>query len=513
MRKHVLSLILAAVLLLTMSPFAMAEERPVVTMMLNNNGRTWVPDTSNNAMIQDKLGVTLDVSIVDADTLTLSFSSGDLADIITLPNLTYAEFVNTGYLLPLNDLLQTNGQQVLNVTSDFAWSLTTIGGEIFAIPYENNNVKYFTYMRKDWLDKIGFDLESHDLVEGSPDVYYITLDEYEEILDKFTFGDPDGNGVDDTYGISTYQKSSTEVSFMALFGAFGGIMNQNYEIDGAVYPYEVTDYYRDALEYINTLWDKGVIDPEIFIYEKDQAYANMMSGKAGTFVGWWSTAYELIRDNMWDLQPTAEWCSVEIVGPEGHVGMKDNGRVTSTISISTACKNPELAMDILNFMSTDEGWWLTRYGVEGEHYTRDEQGYPTRTEAGTNLFQSMQMDSIYTITNRIALENFANSAPQNDVKLEIRRGMLMHQFLTEAPLYTDLFYGIAQTKEDMDFSVDVDNLVLKACMQFITGEVELTDETWQSYVDQWITMGGASILESYVNATNELKGTNYASAF
>ena len=252
-----------------------------------------------------------------------------------------------------------------------------------------------------------------------------------------------------------------------------------------------------------------MIDPEIFIYEKDQAYANMMSGKSGTFVGWWSTAYELIRDDMWNLQPEAEWCTVEIVGPDGKVGMKDNGRVTSTISITSFCENPELAMDVLNYMSTDEGWWLTRYGVEGEHYTKDADGYPTRTEEGAALFQSMQLDSLYTLTNRIEEENFANSAPQGDVKLEVRRSMLVHQFLTEAPLYTDLFYGVPQTQEDMDYSVDVDNLIQKSAMQFVTGEVELNDDTWADYIKQWKSMGGAEILASYVKACNELKGTEY----
>ena len=121
MKKNLVCLVMAVVMLLTMAPaIAVAEEMPTVTVMLSDNGRTWVPDTSNNAAIQENLGVKLDVTIVDKDTLTLSFASGDMADIITMPGLTFAEFVNTGYLLPLNDLLQTNGQQLLDCTTEFA---------------------------------------------------------------------------------------------------------------------------------------------------------------------------------------------------------------------------------------------------------------------------------------------------------------------------------------------------------------------------------------------------------
>lgn len=510
MKQKLACFALTLVVLMTMLPaLAAAEDVPTISVMLIDNGRSWDPTVSNNAAIQENLGVKLDVTIVDKDTMTLGFASGELADIITLPELMYAEFVNTGYLLPLNDLLESNGQQLLDCTTDEAWSFTTIDGEIYAIPYENNNVKYFTYIRQDWLENIGFDLGKHELVEGSTDVYYITLDEYAEILKEFTYGDPDGNGKNDTFGLSTYAKSSNEISFMAVFGAFGGLMTQYYEIDGAVYPFEVTDAYRAALEWLHTQWEAGTIDPEIFILEQDQAYANMMNGRSGSMVGWWSTGYEMIRDGMWDLQPEAQWCTVEIVGADGSVGMKDNGRVTSTISITTSCEDPELAMDVLNYLSTDEGWWLIRYGVEGEHYTLDDDGYPTRTEAGTELFQGMVLDTLYTLTNRIEVENFANSAPQEDVKMEIRRSMLVHQFLTEAPLYTDVFYGIAQTQEDMDFGVDVNNLIEMRGMQFITGEVELNDENWAAYIEQWKNMGGAEILSSYVERCNELRDTEY----
>ena len=119
------------------------------------------------------------------------------------------------------------------------------------------------------------------------------------------------------------------------------------------------------------------------------------------------------------------------------------------------------------------------------------------------------LDTLYTLSNRIEVENFANSAPQIDVKMEIRRSMLVHQFLTEAPLYTDVFYGIAQTQEDMDFGVDVNNLIEMRGMQFITGEVELNDENWAAYIEQWKNMGGAEILSSYVERCNELRDTEY----
>ena len=512
-KLQVLLVLLVTITLLvpTMS-FASDGEVATLSIMINDNGRTWVPDTPNNKAILDILGVNLDAVVAEEETITLSFASGDLPDIVVFPQLTYTEYVNTGYLLPLNDLLDEYGQQIVELTTDFATNLCSIGDTIYTFPYENNNAKYYTYIRKDWLDNVGFNIEDNEQVPGS-DIYYLSLEEYTEILQAFTYDDPDGNGEDDTFGLSTYTKNDGDISFMALFGAFGGVMTQNYEKDGVIWPFETTDEYRAVLEYISDLWDQGLIDPEIFIYETDQAKTNMMNGKSGTFVGWWSSAYEFIRDGMKDLDPDVEWCTAEIVGLNGEVGMKDNGRITSTVCITTACEDPELAMQVLNTLNGEECWWLIRYGVEGEHYNLDAEGYPTRTEAGTELFQSMTMDTLYPLANRIVIENFANSAPQTDEKLQIRRQMLIHQFVEGLPLYSDFFYGLSQTQEDMDYSVDVDAIVVKYCMQFITGEVELTDANWAAYLDKWVNMGGDLILESFVDAYNALNGTDYTPAF
>ena len=49
--------------------------------------------------------------------------------------------------------------------------------------------------------------------------------------------------------------------------------------------------------------------------------------------------------------------------------------------------------------------------------------------------------------------------PPTDPIMQIRYGMLLHQFLEAAPLYVDAAYGLAQPQESMDFGVDVKNCV------------------------------------------------------
>ncbi|MBE5770643.1 MAG: extracellular solute-binding protein [Clostridiales bacterium] len=505
---RLVALFLALIMLASIAPLTLAEDVPTITIMMNNNGRTWDPETSNNKKIMEILGVNLDVTLVDAETMTLSFSSGDLADIVTFSNLTFSEFVDTGYLLPLDDLVEKYGENIKKPLDDFAKGCVTVNGTMYALPYENNNVKYFTTLRADWLKTLGYDLSVYPQLPDS-DVYEIPLADYEKMLEDMTKKDPDGNGKDDTYGLSTYGAANDATSFMSIYGAFGGVREQYYVKDEALWAYETTDEYRNALVELNKLWNMGVIDPELFILQKDQAKANIMAGKHGSYVSWWSTAYEMIRDGMYDLQPTTEWATAVIVGPDGYKGAKDNGRITTTICITTACENPELAMQVLDKLHSEECWWLVRYGIAGEHYEVDENGKynGTRTAEGQKLFEGMTMDTLYTLINAIDLENEANSIPPTDPIMLIRYGMLVHQFL-DAPLYHDAAYGLAQPQESMDFGVDVKNCVTSYNMKFITGELEINDANWADYLEAWKNAGGSDILAAYAEAYNDKNGTD-----
>ena len=516
MKKTLVSLFLALVMLVSLIPASLAEELPTLTVMLISNGRVHDPELASIKKIEENIGARLDVTMANDDVLNLSIAAGELADIICINNMGYAEFVSTGYLLPLNDLIAEHAPTIQAQSSALGVQLCSIDGVQYAIPHENDNSKYFTYLRKDWLENLGYDLSKYPIIPNSQDpalpgseIYQITTDEYAKMLEDFTFGDPDGNGKNDTYGFSTNGRTADKM-FMGFFGAFGGQMTQSYVQDGATAAFETTDDYRAALEYMNGLWKKGVIDPEIFILSSsgDQAKANLSNGKSGSFMGWWSDAYTLIRDGMSNLQPTVEWLTVELVGPDGKAGMRDNGLISNTISISSACKDPVLAIKVLDKFNEYENWLLCRYGIEGEHYTLDKENLPSRTEAGQKLFEGMTMDALYPL---FVHEPAVNPMPE-DPQLLVRLGMLSHCWVKDFKLYTSLFYGLPQTQESMDYQADVDSCVQTHLMQFVTGQKELNDATWAEYLKSWSSMGGSDILKSYTDAYNTQNGTSLVPA-
>lgn len=116
-----------------------------------------------------------------------------------------------------------------------------------------------SFYRKDWLDKVGIIPDSN--VEKVMDGIYaadkgFTLDQFEEILKRFTYDDPDGNGKDDTFGMVNYFKAggiyTPMDSFFPLLGAFNIFSNFpnsfTLEDNGKAAYYYATERYKEFLK-------------------------------------------------------------------------------------------------------------------------------------------------------------------------------------------------------------------------------------------------------------------------
>ena len=179
-----------------------------IRIFKGTNGRTYDPSLPNIQEIMKRTNTVLDVVMSDeANARNLLFASNDLPDLIDFSNLDFQNYLNTGYIKALNDLLKTNGPNLSKNHSQEAWDLVTIQGKIYALPYENLRVKLFNYVRVDWLNNLGIDLsknEDYGTIGGK----VLTLNEYRDILVKFTRNDPDKNGRNDTYGMGSTDRKS-----------------------------------------------------------------------------------------------------------------------------------------------------------------------------------------------------------------------------------------------------------------------------------------------------------------
>jgi putative aldouronate transport system substrate-binding protein len=269
----------------------------------------------------------------------------------------------------------------------------------------------------------------------------------------------------------------------------------------------VTEQYRAALQYINSLWKEGVIDPEIYLLNQDQARQKMVNSVSGSVVSqWWSLPQIIHANGLAKLTPSADYTPLLLTSNDGKIsGSPDNGIVSHTNSIANTSKNPEKVMDFLDYLHTNEGWYLAVMGFEGTDYNMI-NGFHIKTETGLAKSSTMTLDPLYSLSNRIWLFN-PPGAPSREDRLEelTHQWSLMQQSVT--PLYTSAFYGLPNPKANAEYGVDVNNWIEQSSMSFITGETPINDANWNTYINTWKRMGGVKILQGYLDAYNSLNGT------
>ena len=501
--KKLITVLLCIVMMSTTGLTAAAENEPVeLTIIRGGNPNQMVEGNPAAEKIMQETNTDLKITISEdiVTAVNMEVASGELDDIVVADKFTYRDYIGTGYFLELSDLLEEYGQDLLKNISQTAWDLTDVGGKIYGIPYQNANSKYITALRKDWLEKLGFEIKEE-----------YTLDELREILKAFTEQDPDGNVENDTFGLSTMGNGRNwNETFMAIFGAFGGQPNQYYLVDDTFVPFNVSDNFRAALTYIAQLWADGVIDNEVFILNPDQACQKIVQGVSGAFSGWWSGPKTAFANGIEESDPNADLMSVFITSNDGATrGMVDNGMISRVAMISSTCEDPAAAMRLLNYLSTDEGYMLACFGMEGVHYTLDENGYLD------DMFYTK--DRTWTpfaeIVSRLDISNYLDQKPLGedaDKEAQIGYQFQVIQYQTDLPLYTNIFYGINSTREQEELGTDVDSYVSQMVIEFITGKTPLNDETWEQYKSTWVQKGGQKILDSLAEAYNQLNNTTYS---
>ncbi len=203
----------------------------------------------------------------------------------------------------------------------------------YAIPipdYAWNNDTVL-WIRQDWMEKL-------KLPEPK------TLADLEKIMDAFTNQDPDGNGKNDTYGITLALKDSfrsTQNTASFIFGAYGTIPEQWNEVDGKLAYGSIHPGSKQALQKMSEWVKKGYIPKEAGLYDENKAAELFVAGRAGIVPG----PYWMDRTPLRNVQknvPTATLKAYPIPkGPDGKAGRLGTSTFSGAVLINKNAKNPE----------------------------------------------------------------------------------------------------------------------------------------------------------------------------
>lgn len=267
-----------------------------------------------------------------------------------------------GVLWGLNDLLTNYGENVISARPYEGLWYRQEDGQVAHIQARYNDKTEHTYtIRQDWLDKLGLK-------------YPTTLDELYDVAYAFTYNDPDGNGLDDTYGLAASPNNDKfwTSPFAIAMGAYGETIGWEKTESGDWEPWQVRRGTLNAIKWYRKCYQDGLVEPDFMTSTRDMYLERKNSNRYGIEY-WWTTA--LSETNAWfsaftqavPTQNTQILQQVTIEGEDSRFPFTTSASNTGcSLVIFKECEHPERVMAILNFLATDEGADLVVFGPEGE---------------------------------------------------------------------------------------------------------------------------------------------------
>jgi putative aldouronate transport system substrate-binding protein len=251
--------------------------------------------------------------------------------------------------------------------------LATVDGSMYGLPDPGAMASTDgLVIRQDWLDKLGLKAPT-------------TMDEFLTVAKAFTANDPDGNGKNDTYGFCAFIDGSglnamgVGPRFDWIYGAYGVAGTWNLT-SAANFGLNVrSNAYMQGTQFIRSLNEAGVIDPDWPTLKKDEFRARWKQGSCGmmheNFAALSTKSnYKAFDENF----PDGQW-SV-LVPPKGPNGDSADGTIILSARIYAvsqkavdAGKGPAIAR-LLEWMANDEGYYLLGFGEKGVNYNLDDKG-------------------------------------------------------------------------------------------------------------------------------------------
>ncbi|WP_020621187.1 extracellular solute-binding protein [Paenibacillus daejeonensis] len=298
------------------------------------------------------------------------FGSGNAPDLIIDYDSSFlSQLVSDEQVIPIGDLIDRYSTEYKKLLEDYPLVrklATESDGNMYLLAQITGlKTNHALVIRNDWLQALNLAVPRTEL-------------ELLEVLKAFTYKDPDKNGLQDTLGINF-----TGLGPLLDGKIAGGIRPLDMMFRNVGYVVEeghvvrAWDQAKAALAYEKQLYQSGVIDPD-FLTDKDgeKAKLDFVTGKLGMY--WASSGIEDVYPLLQRLKkevPTADLIAIPLPeGPFGHFNPLAKAPVQFVGAINKQAANPEAVIQYLDFMYSKEVLTTLRYGMEGEHHQRNEQG-------------------------------------------------------------------------------------------------------------------------------------------
>lgn len=285
MRKLTTVLAMALAVMMVFSASALAYDGDIISLRASSDGTfTFDPATDPMAAyIQDKFGLTFEDTAYDGDfdKMRLDAMSGELADVCYTDLLYYvpqiSEFIDQDFFreIPADMLEKYPLTKALLENDAVSKAMYEEYGGYYMLPKPDSadstiylGERKGIFIRKDWLEKLGLEMP-----ETWQDLY--------DVAHAFTYDDPDGNGVNDTYGLT-----GDGMGNLRFFFASNGHSNRYWvkQDDGTWTHGALMKDNIPMLQTLRDMFNDGSIDPEFGSTKWEQSLQKFSSNTFGMVV-------------------------------------------------------------------------------------------------------------------------------------------------------------------------------------------------------------------------------------
>jgi len=245
------------------------------------------------------------------------------------------------------------------------YSFMKVGGRHYFLPrttFSNPDNSYFTpalWVHKDWMTALGIK-EFPTTLEGFYDLAY-----------KFTYDDPDGNGKQDTFGVTP------GLGLEWVFSAYGIDLSGFILEDGQYIPGMLSKRCPEAIKFIKRMYDDGILDKDfatISLADSENNFASYRSGvcylvgEAGPFQYVALAKLAAVKD---DFNGETDLSVLPPPHADGYAYLcQQNYNFFSGLMFDAGISNAKMerCLDLLEFLLSEEGINFGRFGVEGISY-------------------------------------------------------------------------------------------------------------------------------------------------
>ena len=342
---------------------AISTDLPIIKEITKRTGVNFefVPAPNTEDQFREKFNVTV--------------ASGDIPDIMVS---TYRDdmmkVAEQGTFAVLNDYIDQyapNLKKILDENPEYIRDLRASDGNIYFMPFIGAVRTFKVWMlRGDWLEKLGLDVP-------------VTLDDWYNVLKAFKEQDPNGNGEADEIPYTTRNTQAGVLAFMEAFGISGFEANEQFFIEDGKVKYAYTDpRCKDALEFINMLYNEGLIDPEYATNDTNVWLSRLTNEISGSCQDTTARAYAL-GTQVASANEGSDAYFVVVAPPKGPDGTQMTTSqmqpVRGYTAISADSPYIKEIVQLFDYFYSEEGSLLMNFGIEGETYTM-ENGVPTYTD-------------------------------------------------------------------------------------------------------------------------------------